>query len=313
MTIITSRLDSFSPRGIWPVLYAYFDADNALDRHAIHTQIDHTIKAGASGIAILGLATEANRLSLDEKQRFIEWTREHVGNRVPLAVTITGDTVDAQLALADYAVEHGASSLILQPPSMRDKPESFYFEFFSQVMARIKVSVGIQNAPEYLGVGLSVQSLVTLSAQSPQFQWLKGEGPATVIQSTIERLREQGSPLPVFNGRGGQELIDNLRGGCAGLIVAPDTFDWQAAIFDAFVKGDHANAEALYERILPSVVFVMQSLDALTCYGKRIAAWRMGFDVVHDRGMRPTAFGLECARRFASRLRPFADQRQTRV
>jgi 4-hydroxy-tetrahydrodipicolinate synthase len=49
----------------------------------------------------------------------------------------------------------------------------------------------------------------------------------------------------------------------------------------------------------------MQSLDALTCYGKRIAAWRMGFDVQHDRGVAPTAFGLECARRFAMQLGPF--------
>ena len=49
---------------------------------------------------------------------------------------------------------------------------------------------------------------------------------------------------------------------------------------------------------------VMQSLDALTCYGKRIAAWRMGFDVQHDRGNAPTAFGLECAQRFAMQLGP---------
>ncbi|CAN7434246.1 dihydrodipicolinate synthase family protein [Paraburkholderia sp. SIMBA_054] len=306
-----TRLPSFSPRGMWPVLYAYFDADNTLDRQAIHTQIDATIDAGASGIVILGLATEVNRLTLEEKQRFIEWTGTYIAERVPFAATITGDTTDAQLALADYAADHGASSLILQPPSVRDKPESFYFDFFADVMQRVRVPAGIQNAPEYLGVGLTVQSLVALAAQCGQFQWLKGEGPATIIHSTIERLREHGSPLPVFNGRGGQELIDNLRAGCAGLIVAPDSFDWQAATYSAFIEDDQADAQALYERILPSIVFVMQSLDALTCYGKRIAAWRMGFDVEHDRGMRPTAFGLSCARRFAAALGPFADQRNT--
>jgi 4-hydroxy-tetrahydrodipicolinate synthase len=302
---------TFSPRGMWPVLYAYFDASNTLDQHAIHTQIDRTIEAGASGIVILGLATEVNRLSLDEKHCFIRWTSNHIAGRVPLAVTITGDTADAQVALADHAAGHGASSLILQPPSMRDKPESFYFDFFADVMSRVKVPVGIQNAPEYLGVVLSVQSLVALATQCSAFQWLKGEGPATIIQSTIQRLREQHNTLPVFNGRGGQELIDNLRAGCAGLIIAPDSFDWQAAIGNAFTRDDHAKAQALYERILPSIVFVMQSLDALTCYGKRIAAWRMGFDVAHDRGIRPTSFGLECARRFASALGPFADQRET--
>ncbi|MCO4882518.1 dihydrodipicolinate synthase family protein [Paraburkholderia caribensis] len=306
-----TRPAPFSPHGMWPVLYACFDANDTLDRQAIHTQIDATIDAGAGGIVILGLATEAHRLSLEEKQRFIEWTGARIATRVPFAVTITGDTPDAQLALADYAADHGASSLILQPPSVRGKPESFYFDFFADVMQRVRVPVGIQNAPEYLGVGLTVESLVALAAQCGQFQWLKGEGPATIIQSTIEQLREQGSPLPVFNGRGGQELIDNLRAGCAGLIVAPDSFDWQAAIYRAFMEDDQANAQALYERILPSIVFVMQSLDALTCYGKRIAAWRMGFDVAHDRGMRPTAFGLSCARRFAAALGPFADRRNT--
>ena len=294
---------------MWPVLYAYFDANNQLAREAIDTQVEQTLAAGAQGILILGLATEVNRLSTDEKQRFIEWTAAAVGARVPLAVTITGDTVDAQLALADHAVEHGASSLILQPPSMRDRPESFYFDFFAAVMQKVRVPAGIQNAPEYLGVGLSPPSIAALAAQCPQFQWLKGEGPAITIRATIENLRAQRSTLPVFNGRGGQELIDNLRAGCAGLIVAPDSFDWQAAIFDAFSNGDEARAQTLYERVLPSIVFVMQSLDSLTCYGKRIAAWRMGFDVAFDRGIQPSAFGLECARRFAAALGAFADQR----
>ncbi|ASW02946.1 dihydrodipicolinate synthase family protein [Paraburkholderia aromaticivorans] len=290
---------------MWPVLYAYFDAHNQLDREAMRTQIDATITAGARSIVILGLATEVNRLSLDEKHRLIDWASEDIAARVPLVVTITGDTVNAQVAMADYAVERGASWLILQPPSMRDQPESFYFDFFAAVMQRTRVPVGIQNAPEYLGVGLSAESIVALASRCPDFRLLKGEGPATTIQRTVERLRALGHTLPVFNGRGGQELVDNLRAGCAGLIVAPDTFDWQVAMQQAFADGLEQDAEALYAQALPAIVFVMQSLDALTCYGKRIAAWRMGFDVQHDRGVAPTAFGLECARRFATRLGAF--------
>lgn len=293
-----------SPSGIWPVLYAYFDARNQLDRAAMRMQVDATIAAGARSIVTLGLATEVNRLTLDEKRRLIDWASEDIAGRVPLVVTITGDTVDAQVALADYAVERGASWLILQPPSMRDQPEPFYFDFFAAVMQRTRVPAGIQNAPEYLGVGLSAESIVALASQCPNFRLLKGEGPATTIQRTIERLNALGHPLPVFNGRGGQELVDNLRAGCAGLIVAPDTFDWQVAIRQAFADGLEREAELLYAQALPAIVFVMQSLDALTCYGKRIAAWRMGFDVQHDRGVAPTPFGLDCARRFATQLGP---------
>jgi 4-hydroxy-tetrahydrodipicolinate synthase len=298
--------DNQPPGGIWPVLYAYFDTHNRLDREAMRTQVDATIAAGAPGIVIAGLATEVHRLSPEERHQIIDWAVADIAGRVPLAVTITGDTVDAQSALADYAIERGASWIILQPPSMRDQPESFYFDFFASVMERTRAPVGIQNAPEYLGVGLSAESIVELARQHSNFRWLKGEGPAVTIRQTIERLTALGHALPVFNGRGGQELIDNLRAGCAGLIVAPDTFDRQVTIHRAFAGGDEARAQALYADVLPAIVFVMQSLDSLTCYGKRIAAWRMGFEVQHDRGIAPTAFGIECARRFADYLGKYA-------
>ncbi len=299
-------IDMEPPGGIWPVLYACFDESNRPDRNAMHIQVDATINAGAPGIVILGLATEVHRMSLAEKHQIIDWASEDIGGRVPLAVTITGDTVEAQVALAAYATTRGASWLILQPPSIRTESEAFYFDFFANVMQRVDAPAGIQNAPEYLGVGLSAESIVELARLRENFRWLKGEGPAVTIRNTIDQQRALGKPLPVFNGRGGQELIDNLRAGCAGLIVAPDTFDRQVAIQRAFAAGEEARAETLHADILPTIVFVMQSLDALTCYGKRIAAWRMGFDVLHDRGIAPTAFGLECARRFARQLGAYA-------
>jgi 4-hydroxy-tetrahydrodipicolinate synthase len=88
------------------------------------------------------------------------------------------------------------------------------------------------------------------------------------------------------------------------MIPATDTFDWQVKIYEAFRRGDEAAAEAIYRDVLPAIIFGMQSLDALICYGKRIAALRMGLGEVYDRApaMVPTAFGLECAARFAKAL-----------
>ena len=295
-----------SPAGIWPVLYAYFDRHNQLDRDAMRVQVERTIAAGAPGIVILGLATEVQRLSRAEREQLVNWAREDIAARVPLAVTVTGDAVPAQTEFGNWAVSHGAQWLILQPPSTRVEPERFYFDFFAAVMNGLTdtAGAGIQNAPEYLGVGLSPEALAELAQQCPNFRWLKGEGAATILRTTIDCLKAAASTMPVFNGRGGQELLDNLRANCAGMIVAPDSFDHQVEIYQAFAH-DPAAAQRHYEEVLPAIVFVMQSLDALTCYGKRIAAWRMGFEVQHDRGIAPTAFGLECARRFADSLGPY--------
>jgi 2-keto-3-deoxy-L-arabinonate dehydratase len=299
-------INAISPAGIWPVLYAYFDNQNHLDRNAMRVQVEQTIAAGAPGIVVLGLATEVQRLSRSEREQIADWAHEDIGFRVPLAVTVTGETPEAQIEFGNWCAVHGAQWLILQPPSTRTQSERFYFDFFAAVMQGLPrtVGAGIQNAPEYLGVGLSPESLTELGNKCANFRWLKGEGAATVLHPTIQCLRESGNTMPVFNGRGGQELLDNLRAGCAGMIVAPDCFDYQLSIFEAF-KRDPAAAQRLYEDVLPAIVFVMQSLDALTCYGKRIAAWRMGFEVQHDRGILPTVFGLECARRFAESLGPY--------
>lgn len=297
-------MDASALSGIHPILYAFFDRNNLLDRDAMRRQVQVVIDAGAPGIAVLGLATEVNKLSDAERRQLIEWTTQDVAGRIPLAVTITGDTVDAQQALASYAIAQGADWLILQPPSQRGRPEAYYFDFFSAVMAGFRVPVAIQNAPEYLGVGLGPEAVARLVQRHPHFRVLKGEGPAVIISQTIERV---GSLVRLFNGRGGMELIDNLRAGCAGLIVAPDCFDYQLAAYEHFRRGEVEQAEVIYREILPAIVFVMQSLDTLVCYGKRIAAWRMGMTDVFDRApsMQPTAFGLDAARRFADRLGAF--------
>jgi 2-keto-3-deoxy-L-arabinonate dehydratase len=293
--------------GVYPILYAYFDRDNRLDRAAMRRQMEAVVRARAPGVAVLGLATEVNKLSRTEREHIIRWAIEDSDRTLPLAVTVSGSTVEAQRDLARYAIAEGATWLILQPPAlaagMAPQPESFYFDFFAAVMEGLDAPVGIQNAPEYLGVGLSPENLERLAAMCPNFRLLKGEGPSITLAETVAHI---GHLMPVLNGRGGMEFLDNLRAGCKGMIVAPDSFDWQQRIYQAFVSGDVAKAEALYQQVLPAIVFVMQSLDTLICYGKRIAAWRMGFEVRHDRDVKlmPSRFGLDAARRFAKTLGP---------
>src|SRR5690606_35213182 len=111
--------------------------------------------------------------------------------------------------------------------------------------------------------------------------------------------------------RCGLELTDNLRAGCAGMIPAMESVDIQSAIFDLMRQGGEASereAERLYAQILPMTVFVIQSLDSFLCYGKRIAARRLGLGPVHDRApsLAPTPTGLAWTERFASALPPLA-------
>jgi 2-keto-3-deoxy-L-arabinonate dehydratase len=284
--------------------YAFFTRQGGLDREAMRRQVEAAIAGGAHGIAVLGLATEVNKLSAEERRTLVDWVTCDVSGRVPVAVTVAGATVEEQAALAEYARAAGANWVILQPPPERGLPEQHYAEFFSRVMQRVSLPAAIQNAPEYTGVGLSNELLIELAQRRANFVLLKGEGPALTIRRSVEALKGR---LAVFNGRGGLELPDNLRAGCAGMIPATDTFDFQARIFDLMRSGsvqDEAKAESIYREVLPTIVFIMQSLETLTCYGKRIAAMRLGLGEVYDRepGMKPESFGLVRAKHYAGGL-----------
>jgi 4-hydroxy-tetrahydrodipicolinate synthase len=292
------------------MLYAFFDQAGALDRPAMRRQVEACVRENAHGLAVLGLATEVNKLSDAERHMLVTWLAEDLDGRRPFAVTVTGNTPDEQIAFARFAADAGAAYVILQPPRTEPLDEFTLARFFGAVADGSPIPVGIQNAPDYLGIGLTPAAIKALHRNHPNVVMVKGEASVTTIRRIVEET--EGS-IAVFNGRGGLELPDNMRAGCDGMIPAPDFFDRQVRIFGLMRTLDDAEneeiAEKLYREILPGIVFVMQSLDTLVCYGKRVAAWRLGLrGEIHDRApaLTATTFGLECARRFAAALGPLA-------
>ncbi|MFO1036867.1 MAG: dihydrodipicolinate synthase family protein [Geminicoccaceae bacterium] len=288
-------------RGIWPILYAFFGPDGRLDRAAMRLQVEACVAAGVHGIAALGLATEVSKLSPTERRDVMAWVVEDAAGRVPVAITVFGEDVAAQVGFVREAASLGAAWVILQPPPQRPLEEADLLRFFGRVLDASPIPGAIQNAPQYLGVGLGIDSLRSLRRQHPNFVLLKGEAPALDIAATIEALHGE---VAVFNGRGGLELPDCLRAGCAGLIPAPECVDVLVAVYETMRRGDEVEAERLYASVLPLMVFVMQSIPQFLCYGKRILAHRLGLGEVHDRqpAMAPTPLGVATMRRYAAIL-----------
>jgi 4-hydroxy-tetrahydrodipicolinate synthase len=289
--------------GIWPILYAFFDAQDRLDRAAMRRQAEIVVAGGGHGMAVLGLATEVAKLSPAERARIVEWAAEDLAGRIPLAVTIFGSTPEEQSAAVAHAAASGAQWVVLQPPRTPGITEAELIRFFGRVIERSPIPAGIQNAPDLIGYGLTPAGIATLARNHANFTVLKGEGPATLIAQIVA---ETGGQLSILNGRGGLELPDNLRAGCTGLVPAPDCFETQVKIYHAMQAGHEAEAETLYRTILPAIVFVMQSIDHLICYGKRLTAARANL-TVHDRhpALTPNQFGLTIITRLAHELGPY--------
>lgn len=290
--------------GIHAMAFALFDEGERLDRAAMRRQTQICLRLGVHGMAALGLATEVSKLSLAERRTVIDWVAEDTAGKVPLAFTIFGGSVAEQVEQVKAAEAVKADWVILQPPMVGSFGAAEYIRFFGRIAEQTTLPVAIQNAPAYMGRGLSADDIRELVRQHPNICLIKGEGPATDIQQLIAVTEGR---LPVMNGRGGLELADNLRAGCVGLILAPDTIDYALRAHERFLAGDDAGAEAAYREVLPAIVFIMQSIESLLCYGKRIFGARAGIEI-HDRApaQRPSAFGLRLVQRYAEQLGPYA-------
>jgi 4-hydroxy-tetrahydrodipicolinate synthase len=288
-TAATTRADF---HGIYPMLYAFFRTDNTLDREAHRRQVGAAIAAGAHGLAVGGLASECNKLSTEEKRTLVEWTAEDTAERVPLSVTVSENTLEGQKLAVAHARDAGAAWAVMQPPPVRGASADALVNFFAAVAADAGLPLAIQNAPEYIGIGLDNAGMLELARRAPAISILKAEGPAPYINRL---MHDAGDRFAVFNGRNGVELIDNLRAGCAGTIPGVECCDHQVKIYDLWRAGDTAAATDNFRRVLPLLAFLMLNIDHLLCYGKRLAARRLGLGDVHDRGpaLQPQAADLD--------------------
>jgi 4-hydroxy-tetrahydrodipicolinate synthase len=153
-------------------------------------------------------------------------------------------------------------------------------------MSETPLPCAIQNAPQYLGRGLSPEDIAALRRRHVNFTVIKAEASA----ADAARLKQMaGTDFRVFNGRGGLEMIACLEGGCDGFLLAPDLVDYGVRIMRLYDAGLHEEAARLHAEILPLINAVMRSIEHLICYGKRLFAERAGL-AVFDRApaMRPS-------------------------
>ena len=278
-------------RGVHAILYAFFDEHERLNRASMRKQVELCIEAGVAGIAALGLATEVVKLSFDERRTLMDWVSQDNRARLPLGFTIFGQSVAEQTALVRHAERAGADWLILQPPQAGNYDGGEYISFFSRVMSATALPVAIQNAPQYLGRGLAVDDIQRLRDRHANFTLIKSESSAA---EAADLIRIAGPDFKVFNGRGGMELLECLDAGCEGFLLAPDIADLCAGVMRLAEAGRRAEANEAQASLLPAIAFVMQSIEHLICYGKRLFALRAGLEV-RDRApaLRPSKEKLD--------------------
>lgn len=250
------RLDS-TASGVFPISATPFTDDGALDLKSAEGLTDFYLGHGATGLTILGMMGEAQKLSPEESSAFLKVVLARVGGRIPVVVGVSNPGLSALVSLAHEAMAEGAAGVMVAPPPSL-KTEEQLVNYFAAVCAALgpDVPVVLQDFPLTLGVHFSVATLETIFARNEQIVMLKHEDWPGL--SKLSRLRrgeaERGTRhLSILVGNGGLFLPQELARGADGAMTGYAYPEMLVEVVQRVRAGDADGAEDIFDAHLPLI------------------------------------------------------------
>lgn len=261
--------DRLALRGVFPMLYTPFDAADRVDEDSLRSEVAHVLAHPVAGIAALGLAGEAATLSEAERRRVAAIVLEAAGVR-PVVIGCSALDTETTVRLGRHAAERGAAVLMVAPPSRPGIDREDLWRHYTTVAEAVAPTpVMVQDAPAYIGVALDAAFVLALAGAHDNVCYAKTEavpaGPATAALAS-----GAGARIGVFGGNGALYLLDQLAAGAVGVIPGSELPAVWAAIVASHAAGDEAAARENFRRVLPLIVFELQTLDFYIACGKEI-------------------------------------------
>lgn len=269
--------------GILPAICTTFAPDGALDLEAQRAVVRFVLAGGADGIVCFGLAGEVNKLTPDERKRLATVILDEVKGRVPVLLGVGTEAIHTSIDLARFAEAAGAAGIVVPPPITSHLAGDELVPYFCAIAAATTLSVVIQDAPAYLGIGCSPAAIRTCAEAQPNIRYVKIE---TGPEGTARWVSELSPRIGVFTGGAGLNLLDDLRLGAVGNVPGTELTDLLVGIWRSRREGRHAAAEASFRRLLPYLVFSLQDIDHYNACTKEILVRR---GVLRQAGLRQPA------------------------
>jgi 4-hydroxy-tetrahydrodipicolinate synthase len=254
--------------GIVPILQTPFAEDGGLDVVSLRRLAEHVIQSGAAGAIYPAVASEAAKLSGEERRLGLEAVAAQAGGRVPVFAGVSASHVEESLALAWHAQAHGAAGILAQAPQPVVADAGRLREFFHRLAAGTDLTLMIQDL-DWQGGGMPLELIQQFFEELPTFRCIKVETvPAGPKYSRI--LAATGGRLHVSGGWAVTQMLDGLERGVHAFMPEGSMVAIYRAILARFVSGDRDGARQLFESLLPVLAFSNQHIDISVQFFKRL-------------------------------------------
>jgi 4-hydroxy-tetrahydrodipicolinate synthase len=257
-----SNLINRYSEGVFIISATPFAEDGELDLSSTDRLVDFYLESGVSGMTILGIMGEAQKLTADESLRFGKHIINRVSGRVPIVVGVSGASLDNMKRLSHSAMDAGAAGVMVAPmPGLGT--ETKLNQYFKQVCETLgaEVPICLQDYPQTTGVQFSVETILKLTRENEQIVMLKHEDwPGLTKLSRVRTESDTGSTprMSILVGNAALFLPQELQRGADGAMTGFAYPEMLVQVVDLHKSGKVDQAEDLFDAYLPMVRYEQQ-------------------------------------------------------
>ena len=257
-----SQLINRYSEGVFIISATPFTENDELDLSSTDSMVDFYLNSGVSGMTILGIMGEAQKLTAAESLKFTNHIISRVGGRIPIVVGVSGASLDNMKRLSQSVMDAGASGVMVAPmPGLCT--EIKLDQYYKQVCHALgpEVPICLQDYPQTTGVQFSVETILKLTRENEQIVMLKHEDWPGLTKLSRVRTESDTSSTPrmsILVGNAALFLPQELQRGADGAMTGFAYPEMLVQVVNLHKAGKVDLAEDLFDAYLPMVRYEQQ-------------------------------------------------------
>jgi len=245
--------------GAVPVIPTPFREDESVDWDALAACVDFAARVGVSAVCLPAYASEFYKLSESEREQVIDTAVAEAAGRLLVIAQSNhpGAIHAAEIARSNEA--RGADLISFAMPRTFALPEADLLSYCHTVCSSVSLPMLIQDFNPG-GATIGGDFCRRLADSCPNFRYTKLEEPlmATKVAEVREATSDQ---VGVLEGWGGMYLLELIEPGICGFMPGLAMVDLFQSVWQMARSGALTDAQDLYEKLLPQIVYSLQSME----------------------------------------------------
>jgi 4-hydroxy-tetrahydrodipicolinate synthase len=258
------------------------DEHDQIDEVVFEAEINWLIKSGVKGL-VLAMVSEVMRFSAAERRNQWQIVLRILDGRLPLIVSVGGESTAIAIQLAKASESDGASALMATPPASFPATSSEIYSYYTAIIEAVQIPLIVQDASNYMGQPLELEMYGKLLEKYGNTR-VQFKPEAKPVKERMAALQEiAGGNAKVYEGQSGLDLLDTHPLGLVGTMPGAEICWAIVAIWDALEANDLVRASAIHACV-GKLVALQPTIDAYVAVEKYLLVKQGIFTSSRQRG-----------------------------